>query len=174
MEQTILLAIQKYFGASFLVQISQFLGWIGEHGEVWIFFLLLLLCFKRTRKIALLGLVSLLIEFILVNIMLKPLFHRPRPCMVYPVFLKGNFCPQDYSWPSGHSASAFAVAGVFLWSHAKYRYWVTTFALMMAFSRMVIYVHWPSDILSGIGIGLGISYFVVFSKPFKRFPGINA
>ena len=61
MEQTILLAIQRYMGIPCLVQVSQFLGMIAEHGEVWILFLLFLLCFKKTRKMALLGFAALVV-----------------------------------------------------------------------------------------------------------------
>lgn len=173
MEQTILLAIQRYMGIPCLVQISQFLGMIAEHGEVWILFLLFLLCFKKTRKMALLGFAALVVEAVLVNLVLKPLLHRSRPCMVNPSLLKGSFCPKDYSWPSGHSASSFAVAGVFLWSKTRYRFVIITFAMMIAFSRMILYVHWFSDILSGIGIGLGISYLAVYSQRFEHFSRIN-
>lgn len=98
---------------------------------------------------------------------MKPYFERPRPChepalegMVHLV--KG--CGGRYGFASAHAATTFALAGT-LWSLLKYwsRWWGLAFfwSSLVAYSRVYVGVHYPSDIIVGAILGLLIAWLVV-------------
>ena len=95
---------------------------------------------------------------------LKPLFARTRPFDVntaVEIIIKK---PSSYSFPSGHTAQAFTTAFAFLFAKSKFTKPMFVFAFIMAFTRLYLYVHYPTDILGGIVCGLMsgyIGYFVV-------------
>ncbi len=129
---------------------------LGDHGEIWILICGIFLFTKKYRKAGFLGLLALLIEAILVMIILKPLFMRLRPFeeLGIDIIIKP---PLGSSFPSGHAASSFAVAFVLYFNKVPYRKVILALATLMAFSRVYLYVHYPSDILFGLFIGLGIA-----------------
>ena len=103
-------------------------------------------------------LIALLISFVICNITLKPLFSRIRPYeYVEGIKLLINK-PDDFSFPSGHSSSSFAAA-LSLWFYNKKwgRVCIVT-ASVIAFSRLYLHVHFPSDVIFGIMIGVMSSY----------------
>ena len=67
-------------------------------------------------------------------------------------------CPSDFSFPSGHACSSFATAGALTWSlRDKLRrigYATLALALLISLSRLYVGVHYPSDVLCGVLIGL--------------------
>ena len=83
----------------------------------------------------------------------SPLIGRARPCVVYPAVELLIPPPLDASFPSGHTAASFAAvfalkaSGSPLWKPAL------VLAATIAFSRLYLYVHWPSDVLGGILLG---------------------
>lgn len=62
--------------------------------------------------------------------------------------------PLSYSFPSGHTASAFAAAGILAKYFKKYSALIFTLAVLIAFSRLYLYVHYPTDVLAGLFLGL--------------------
>lgn len=133
---------------------------LGNHGELWIVTIIILLCFKSTRKIGILAAIALIVEFILVDFTIKPLIMRLRPFQIhnYSLIIPA---PSGYSFPSGHTASSFAVAGVLWFTHCRFRKTALLAASLMALSRLYLMVHWPSDVLFGLIIGLSLAYIVV-------------
>lgn len=104
--------------------------------------------------------------------LIKHLVERIRPCNVLPDVRTLVNCTQSYSFPSSHAVNNFAGA-VFL-SHFYPRFRLSFFiaATLMAFSRVFVGVHYPSDVLSGIIIGILVGLFFVyvwsaFNKKFK-------
>ena len=87
---------------------------------------------------------------------LKPLFARPRPCDLRPEMLTLVARPHGWSFPSGHTSSAFAAAFA-LWLQNR-RLGVPALALagFIGFTRMYLYVHFPTDILGGVALGLAL------------------
>ena len=86
------------------------------------------------------------------NVCLKNLIARPRPCWLESVpLLIGN--PTDYSFPSGHTLSS--VIGAFMLTAANRRFGILAIPLaaLIGFSRLYLYVHFPSDVLASVVIG---------------------
>ena len=124
---------------------------VGEHGTLWI--ALILLLNKKYRKTGILAVVSLAICSLVVNIILKPLIHRPRPFTEIADIILLIKTPKDYSFPSGHTAASFVMIFVFFRHIKKYFIPVFVTGILIAFSRMYLSVHYPSDILAGLIIG---------------------
>ena len=136
-EFAILNGIQESCRCAFLDAVLPFLSSLSNHGEIWIALALVLL-----------------LEFICCNGILKPLIARPRPCDLNDAVRLLIPRPGDDSFPSGHSGISFAAVGALF--AAKSRLWVPAFvlALIIAFSRLYLYVHWPSDVLAGAALGI--------------------
>ena len=136
LEFSILNGIQESCRCAFLDAVLPFLSSLSDHGEIWIALALVLLLIPKTRRTGLVLALALLLEFAVCNGILK----IPRP--------------GDDSFPSGHTGISFAAVGALL--AAKSRLWVPAFvlALIIAFSRLYLYVHWPSDVLAGALLGI--------------------
>lgn len=126
---------------------------LGNSGAIWIFSGAVMLCFKKTRKAGFITLTALLIGFIVCNITLKPLVARTRPFDIREVSLIIPK-PSDYSFPSGHTCSSFAAATAMLFCFRKNAVFAVLLAGLIAFSRMYLYVHFPTDILIGLILGV--------------------
>ena len=153
MELTVLDWIQLHLRCRFLDWFMPFISSLSNHGEVWILFAAALLLIRRQRKYGLSAACALTLDLIACNIVLKPLVGRARPFAFRPEFSLLVPPPGDASFPSGHTAAAFAVvfalkaAGSPLWKPAL------ALAVITAFSRLYLYIHWPTDILGGILVG---------------------
>lgn len=68
--------------------------------------------------------------------------------------------PADYSFPSGHTAASFAAVAALYFAGAR-KWWkiMLPLAILMAFSRMYLYVHYPTDVLGGMIVGCAAGYF---------------
>ena len=158
MELAILNWIQDFLRANWLDGIVVFITTLGDAGAVWIVLSLALLCFRKTRPAGLTVAAALVLDLVVCNGALKPLFGRVRPCVVNPAVELLVACPTDASFPSGHTAASFAAAGA-LWA-AGSRLWLPSLVLaaLIAFSRLYLYVHWPSDVLVGAVLGWALGY----------------
>lgn len=100
------------------------------------------------------------------NLILKNLVARARPCSLNTTVNLLISAPTDYSFPSGHTTSSFAAAVI--WYHADKRFGVPALilAFLIAFSRLYLYVHFPSDVIAGalIGAAIGHTAWVVGNK----------
>ena len=137
--------------------ISIFFDYAGAHGEIWIAFTLLLLLFRRTRKAGFAMAVALVLYMAAGHFFLKPLFARPRPCDVNTAITILVKRPHGHSFPSGHTASAFAAAFALWLQNRKLGVPALVLAAFIAFTRLYLYVHFPTDVLGGavLGIALG-------------------
>ncbi len=165
------------FGAAFW----SFITYFGESGIFWIAIALFLLCFKKTRLWGLTMSFALMIGLILGNGVMKNLFARPRPYTLDPTIqlrLLWGEMTKDYSFPSGHTLASFEAAVSLLIYHKKWGFAALALAVMIAFSRVFLLVHYPSDVIAGAILG---SLFAIISsllaKKFytalqKRYPNI--
>ena len=132
-----------------------FISRLGNAGMIWILFTCLLLMIPRTRRWGAALAAALCLDAIICNILLKPMVCRIRPCDVNQTVQLLIARPADYSFPSGHTAASFAAVAALYFAGAK-KWWKITLplAILMAFSRMYLYVHYPTDVLGGLIIGL--------------------
>lgn len=93
--------------------------------------------------------------WIVCNGLLKNLVARTRPCDVNTAIQLLISHPTDYSFPSGHTAASFTAVAALYFSGDK-KIWKAAIVLgtLIAFSRMYLYVHYPTDILGGALIGI--------------------
>ncbi len=133
----------------------------GNYGQLWIVLAVVLLCFKKTRKTGLTIIISYALVFIVGQYVLKDLIARPRPCHIDETVALLVERPSSFSCPSTHSAWAAAMAAsVFVWNK-KYGIIAGITALFIAFGRMYLFVHFPTDVLFGIVLGI-VSAYVAF------------
>ena len=109
-------------------------------------------------------LAALLVMLVVNNIVLKNLIARPRPCWTYPEMVQLVHNPSSYSFPSGHTTSAFAVAFTVFSQHKKLGKVIIVMAAIMAFTRLYVFVHFPTDIYGGILVAAAITTFVCFME----------
>lgn len=129
---------------------------LGEAGIIWILIGLLLLVGRKTRWLGITVLIALLFSLLVGNLTLKPLVARPRPCWRHPEIPLLIANPKDFSFPSGHSMSSFAAASaIWMWNR-KAGIVALAGAVIMAATRLYFYVHYPTDVVAGMFIGLAL------------------
>lgn len=138
---------------------------LGDLAIVWIIILSALFIQKKTRYIAIGGVIALAVCTLVVNFGIKPLVSRPRPFVDYPIDLIIS-TPSETSFPSGHAASSFTIAVYLYMWNVKYKKSYLVLASLIAFSRLYVFVHYPSDVLAGILIGALIGYLTY--KVYKK------
>lgn len=153
--------IQNNIQNPFLDSLFPIITFLGDKGMIWILISLFLLSSKRYRKTGLMVISALILATILGEGLLKNLIQRPRPFIDYPMFELIILPPSGYSFPSGHTTSSFAAAGILSKNFKKFQtiFWVLAFAI--SFSRLYLLVHYPSDIIVGILVGLLCSLIIL-------------
>lgn len=127
---------------------------LGDNGLFWIILGAFLLIFKKTRRCGISVLLALGIGAICGNLILKPVIHRARPCWINEAVQLLIAVPKDYSFPSGHTIASAAAAAALWHSNRKWGIGAAFLAALIAFSRLYLYVHFPTDVLAGALIGI--------------------
>ncbi|MBR2028301.1 MAG: phosphatase PAP2 family protein [Oscillospiraceae bacterium] len=143
-----------------LDSIMLFFTKMGNIGMPWLGLAVVFLCFKKTRKwgIAILG--SLLLKEIVGNLVLKNLIARSRPCWIDTTVPLLVSSPSSYSFPSGHTFDAIAASvSIFLYNK-KAGIAAIIVGAIIAFSRMYLFVHFPTDVLASVVLGIVVAVFV--------------
>ena len=135
----------------------------GSYALIWLVIAAALLARKTTRQAGAAAVVSIALAESAVAF-LKSIFMRPRPFMVDSSAALIINPPGDWSFPSGHAAVACACAVAIAMSFGARRWsiWlpIAALAALMAFSRLYLFVHWPTDVLAGAVLGAGIGTIV--------------
>ena len=130
---------------------------LGSGGALWIALTVFFLLWKRHRKCSLTMGAGLVCSLLLGNLLLKPLVARARPCWLNPEVALLVPSPGDYSFPSGHTLASFICAGILLRYDRRLGVPALLISLGIAFSRLYLYVHFPTDVLAGVLLGLAIA-----------------
>lgn len=151
---------------------------LGDKGLFWILVALVLICTKKFRKVGIMLGIAYIFGFLIGNLTLKPLIGRIRPYDVNTEIELLIAALSDYSFPSGHTLICFEAATVLmLTERKKFGFAALIIAILVAFSRLYLYVHYPTDVLAGmiLGIGFGVLGFylggVLCRKIKNRYPG---
>ena len=140
--------------SDFLDRIMIILSTLGNLGAVWIISTALMLCFKKSRRGGLYSALAIAIEFIICNLILKNVFARPRPFTLNTSIAPIIKPPTDFSFPSGHAGSSFAAAAALKAAGSPFWLPAGILAALISFSRLYLYVHYPTDVIAGALLGI--------------------
>ena len=115
---------------------------------------------REKIRVIVIALVATLIARGVVTEGIRFLYHRPRPFVTYPVHQL--IAENSWSFPSGHSITFFALASAVYFYNKKWGILFFVAAAVIAVSRVVAGVHYPSDIIGGALLGIGIGYGVFY------------
>lgn len=151
-----LLWIQNVVRQDFLNPVVCFYTKLGDEGLLWIVLSAAMLLYKPTRKAGTAALLAMLLGLVINNMIIKEVVARPRPWHDVEGLVYVLFEPSVNSFPSGHTCSSFAAANA--WRKLAPRRWIKVTGMVMAvcmgLSRLYIGVHYPTDVLVGMMVGL--------------------
>lgn len=160
---SILLYIQEHIRKEWMNGFWRAITFLGDGGWFWILLAVVLLIMKKTRKAGVAAAIALVIGALITNVCLKNMVARVRPYDTYSALIPIVKRPIDWSFPSGHTCASFASAFVyFRLLPKKYGIPALVLACMIAFSRLYLGVHYPTDVLAGFLIGLLASVLAVW------------
>ena len=140
---------------------------LGDAGIFWIACAVVMLIIPKTRKTGCAMGLALIMGLLLCNVTLKPLIARIRP---YDLQLQefGKTIPllieaeHDFSFPSGHTIASFEASVALLLGNKKLGIPAVILASLIAFSRLYLYVHYPTDVLASVVLGTGLAVLATF------------
>ena len=188
MDSDILIYIQEFLRNDIITPVMVFITHTGDYGALFIALALILIIISKTRALGFIIASSMVLEVLFNNVLLKNMVGRIRPYEVIEELeiLIGE--QPDPSFPSGHSGIAFAFAGAmffalvfgFLEITRSRKFRVITcvtllYALILSVSRMYVGVHYPTDVIAGILLGLltGLIPNLIFRKFPNLLPGYS-
>lgn len=143
---------------------SPFMDWfmplvssLADSGFIWIALTIVLLCIPKQRRAGYACAVSLLAMLLLGNLILKPLVGRIRPFTINAAITLLIEAPTDFSFPSGHTFASFACSVALFLENKKLGIPALLLAVLIAFSRLYLYVHYPTDVLGGLLLGICVA-----------------
>ena len=148
---------------NFLDTVMPYVTALGNGGIFWIALAVVLIFFAEHRKAGLSMGAALLMGLVLCNLLLKPLVARMRPYDYQWEYFGVSIdlliaTPHDYSFPSGHTIASFEAATALLLHNRKFGIPAMILAVLVAFSRLYLYVHYPTDVIASIILGVGLAF----------------
>ena len=161
-DKKILLFIQDYIRQGWLTPIVKFITHLGDAGILWIALTLLFLLIRKYRKTGAMMSVALVIGLIITNLILKNSVARIRPYVLIDSLKLLIEKQKDFSFPSGHSTSSIAASVVmFRTLPKKIGIPALILGLLICLSRLYVGVHYPSDVVAGIIIGVVAAHLAI-------------
>ncbi len=151
--------IQANLKSGFLDFIMPIITLFGDAGIFWIACSVILLFTKKYRKVGLGMGFALIMGLLVCNVTLKPLVKRIRPYDFqlehFGVEIKLLVdAMHDFSFPSGHTIASFEACTVLMLGDKKLGIPATLLAILIAFSRLYLYVHYPTDVIVSVVLGI--------------------
>lgn len=141
----------------------------GNYGYVWFALAIPLIIANKSRSTGLTVVLAMLITGLSGEVTIKHIVGRVRPCsreFGKDLLIKH---PAHYSFPSGHTASSFAVSIVMLSMLPVIFIPAIVYACLMAFSRIYLLVHYPTDVIAGAVLGILCGFVAVNVSPYIPF-----
>ena len=169
-EYAILDFIRDNLSCAFMDVLMRIVSFLANAGWFWIVVGVTLSIIPKTRRMGFTVCLALIFSFIFCNLTLKPLIDRVRPYDLADGIKLIITAPTDASFPSGHTSVSFAAAGAIFAHSKKWGGCAIVLAALIAFSRLYLYVHFPSDVLGGIFIGTlcGVMSYYVLKVAYKK------
>ena len=175
--------IQANLQSGFLDTVMPIVTMFGDAGIFWMIWAAVLVFFPKTRKIGLGMAFAMALGLLICNVMLKPLVGRMRPYdfqinvlgkewtdfLLAGELLIGS--QSDKSFPSGHTIASFEACTVLMLGDKRMGIPATILAILIAFSRLYLYVHYPTDVITSVFLGIlfGIlGYAIAKALPLKE------
>ena len=161
---SILYWIQDKLRNSFMDFVMPLFSNLQDGGLIWISIAVVMLFFKRTRYCGIAVLFAMGIDTLITEYGIKNIVCRVRPCNLVDDVNMLVKKPTSYSFPSNHSASAFAGAVAVMLTIKKKAWTIPAFVFsgIISFSRMYVFVHFPSDVFAGILLGSTVAVLVCY------------
>ena len=154
--------IQNTMQCGFLDTIMPLITVLGDGGAFWIACAVLMMLLKKYRKAGFSAGLALIFGLLLCNIFLKPTVARIRPYdfqeqmgVIINLLIDKE---HSFSFPSGHTIASFEAATAILLRHKKLGTAAMILAILIAFSRMYLYVHYPTDVIVSVFLGIGLAF----------------
>ena len=166
----ILNIIKRYVHNKYLDIIMPITTVMGNLGVIWILIAIILILDKQYRVVGNSIILTLIISTIVGEGIIKHIVRRIRPCNKLENINSIGLKPKSYSFPSGHTLSSFAAAEMLSIYFTQYKLVFMLIAFLIALSRLYLYVHYPTDVISGIIIGVICSkiIFAVLQKGYVQ------
>ena len=149
--------IQMNLQSPFMDKFMPIITVFGDAGIFWMIVAALLFIFPKTRRTGLGMAIAMMIGLLVCNVTLKPMVARIRPYDLQAEFgvTINLLCglQHDFSFPSGHTIASFEAAVVMLRNSKKLGIPAMILAVLISFSRMYLYVHYPTDVIASIILG---------------------
>lgn len=150
--------IQANMQCGFLDFIMPIITLFGEGGIFWIAWAALLLFFPKTRRTGLSMGIALMLGVVICNMIMKPAIMRPRPYdfqeehfgIIINLLIEKQ---SDFSFPSGHTIASFEAGIALLLNDKRMGIPATILAVLVAFSRLYLYIHYPTDVIASVILG---------------------
>lgn len=158
--------IQANLRCDFLDFLMPIITLYAEHGILLIGIGVVLLFIHSHRVSGAAVLAGLTSGLLIGNLCMKNTVARPRPCWINTDVSMLVAIPTDYSFPSGHTLHSFIAATVLLYYDRRLGIPALVMAALVGFSRLYLYVHFPTDVIAGAALGtvIGIITVVVIEK----------
>ena len=154
--------IQSTMQCAFLDKVMPLITVLGDGGAFWIACAVLMMLLKKYRKAGFSAAIALIFGLLICNLYLKPTVARIRPydfqeqmgVLINLLIEKEH----SLSFPSGHTIASFEAATAILLRHKKLGIAAMILAILIAFSRMYLYVHYPTDVIASVFLGIGLAF----------------
>ena len=153
-------SMRKHYKHHFLNELMIFISSCGDFGMSWLIVILITNIIDQTRSMSIHMLIALISATLIGQVTIKSIVKRKRPCHTYTDVEMLITVPSDYSFPSGHTMSSFACSTVMFIFNPLFGIIGFTYATLTAISRLYLFVHYISDVLTGMIIGISIGMIV--------------
>ena len=174
MDYTILNWINSAFGNSkFLAVLARIISFLGNKWFL-IGVVVLLLCFKKTRKVGFYIMIAGGVTWLFNDFVIKNIVKRARPFVTHSelsnmCLLSGDELPDGYSMASGHAATTMAIAVMLMFFSKKIGGCAIGLSVITGLSRLILCVHYPTDVFVGwcMGVALAVGLFYATNLALK-------
>ena len=162
--------LQSFLRCEPLDVFFSFITHLGDSGLIWIITGILMTVSKKYRRCGIMMLCGMLFGFLTGNLIMKPVIARSRPCWINDAVNTIISVPQDFSFPSGHTLSSVISCTVIGLHYRRFLIIALPITVLIAFSRLYLYVHFPTDVLFGTlyGLIIGIVFYRISERYFKK------